>query len=182
MDMVHDFQKAFDEIKDNPVKDISTLFEVLKQHGPTPDKPVSWRWDVMRAVVADDLDYVKLVTTAELGFSYHDIKADIEEEPRVLKVSAMLLHTHIKTYKSLVDVVSIQKRVFGEAMFADIEAATIKFIDKLYTGLLTTHVIDGMTPLAFAQCMYKSYESEYSGTYYWPHIKATMDKVITQLT
>jgi hypothetical protein len=181
MDMVRDFEAAFKAIKDNPVKDITTLIAVLKKHSTTPDNPVSWRWDVMRSVVSDDLEYVKLVIAAELESIYVGVKSDIEEEPLVLKVSSMLLHTHIKQYKSLVDVVAIQKRIFGEAMFSSIETATISFIGKIYTDLLTKNILDGMTPLKFAQVMYSSYEHEYNDTYYWPHIKATMDKVITNL-
>lgn len=182
MDLVRDFETAFKAIKDIPVKDITPLIEVLKKHSTTPDKPVSYRWDVMRSVVSDDLEYVTLVTVAELESIYVGVKSDIEEEPLVLKVSSMLLYNHIKNYKSLVDVVGIQKRIFGEDMFSSIETATISFIDKIYTDLLTKNILDGMTPLRFAQVMYTNYEHEYNDTYYWPHIKATMDKVITKLS
>jgi hypothetical protein len=182
MDLVRDFEAAFKAIKDNPIKDVSELVVVLKKHGQDPDDSNTWRWDVMRSVVSDDLEYVKLITAVELEFIYVGVKADIEAEPLVLKVSSMLLHAHIKNYKALVDVVGIQKRIFGEDMFSSIETATISFIDKIYTDLLTKNILDGMTPLRFAQVMYTNYEHDYNDTYYWPHIKATMDKVITKLS
>lgn len=181
MDMVRDFQNTFDQIKGNPVKDISPLIDVLKKHAADTDKPDNLRWDVMRSVVSEDLDYVKLLTEAELVSIYIGVKADIESEPLVIKTSAMLLHAHIKHYKSLMDVVPIQKRVFGDELFAVIETATIRFIDKIYTDLLTKNIINGMVPLAFAQCMYNSYEQDYGDTYYWPHMKTTMDKVLVKL-
>lgn len=181
MDMVRDFQSTFDQIKDNPVKDVSPLIAVLKKHAADPSNADGLRWDVMRSVVSDDLDYVKLLTEAELESIYLGVKADIESEPQVIKVSAMLLHAHIKNYKSLMDVVPIQKRVLGDELFAVIEAATIRFIDKIYTDLLTKNIIDGMMPLVFAKLMYNNYEQDYGDTYYWPHMKNTMDKVLMTL-
>lgn len=71
MDLVQDFQAAFKLAQQQPEKNMTGLLVVLKQHGQDINDSETWRWDVMRAVVGDDLDYVKLVTTTtQLTMSY----------------------------------------------------------------------------------------------------------------
>lgn len=178
MDLVRDFEAAFKAIKDNPVKDVSELVVVLKKHGTDPDDSSTWRWDVMRAVVADDMDYVKMLTATGLKMGYEEQRKTLEEEPAVLKVTAMLLHAHYDKYHKLVDVVSIQKDVFGDVLFSQLEEATIAFLDRLLTNMLSSDNVHGMTHLDYAKYMYQSYASEYEGYHYWPHMKASMDKVM----
>lgn len=178
MDLVRDFEAAFNAIKDNPVKDVSELVAVIKKHGRDPNDSSTWRWDVMRSVVSDDMDYVKLVTAMDLKMCYEDQRKIIEKEPEVLKVTAMLLHAHYDNYHKLVDVVSIQKDVFGDVLFSKIEEATIAFLDRLVTKMVSSDNVHGMTHLDYAKYMYQSYASEYEDYYYWPHMKASMDKVM----
>lgn len=181
MDLVRDFEAAFKSIKDNPVKDVSELVAVIKKHGRDPNDSSTWRWDVMRAVVSDDLDYVKLVTETDLTMGYAQQREIIEKEPAILKMTAMLLHAHYEKYHKLVDVVSLQKTVFGEVLFSQIEDATIVFLDKLITKMLTDDNVHGMKQVDYANYMYNSYTSQYENYYYWPHIKASMDKAMTTI-
>lgn len=182
MDMVRGFQSAFNSIKDNPIKDITVLKEALKNYSEKKEDPTSWRWDVMRSVVSDDLDYVKLVTIGELEAYYNKSKETVSEHPYILDIIVMTLQAHYDKFKSLVDVVAVQQKVFGPELFSVIEEKTIVHINKMYPSLLTSYVRDGMTPLEYAKWMYKSYENEYKDYYFWPHMKVAMDKVITNLS
>lgn len=181
MDLVRDFESAFNAIKDNPVKDVSELVVVLKKHGKDQNDSSTWRWDVMRSVVADDMDYVKLVSATGLEMGYKEQRKDLESEPAVLKVTAMLLHSQYEKYHKLVDLISLQKTVFGDVLFSQIEEATIAVLDKLFTKMLTDPNAHGMNQLDYANYMYKSYASQYEDYYYWPHIKVTMDKAISTI-
>jgi hypothetical protein len=182
MDLVQDFQAAFKLAQQQPEKSMTDLLIVLKQHAQDINDCETWRWDVMRAVVGDDLDYVKLVTTTQLTMSYEQQRKTLEEEPAILNLTAMLLHAHYGKYHQLVDVVSIQKSVFGDELFSKIEAQTIAFLDKLLTKMLTSENVHDMSALDYANYLYKSYSVEYEQYYYWPHIKAIMDKAIASIS
>lgn len=182
MDLVQDFQAAFKLAQQQPEKNMTGLLVVLKQHGQDINDSETWRWDVMRAVVGDDLDYVKLVTTTQLTMSYEQQRKTLEEEPAILNMTAMLLHAHYGKYHQLVDVVSLQKNVFGEELFSKIEAQTIAFLDKLLTNMLTSDNVFDMSSQEYANYLYKSYAVDYEQYYYWPHMKAIMDKAIASIS
>jgi len=181
MDLVQDFQEAFNTIKKNPVKDISELVVVLKKHGQDPDNSSTWRWDVMRAVVEEDMDYVHLVTATELRYCYEEQKILLVQYPEVLKVTAMLLHTQYENYGAWLDVVAIQKEVFGPELFAIVEEKTIKFLDRHIASMLIDSNTRGKDRIDYANYYYKVYEQEYQNYHYWPHIKAVMDKTLASL-
>lgn len=182
MNIVRDFQKAFDQIKNDPVKSVESLIPVLREYSESPDDTTTLRWDVMRSVVSDDFDYLKLITVAELESRYLQMKTDIEKFPPVLNVVVMTLKSDYDNYKNIADVVDIQKRVFGETVFAAIEQQMKTFIHKHYTAMLTTHVCEGMSPLSFAKRMYEGYEYDYKNYYFWSDIKASMDEVLVKLS
>jgi hypothetical protein len=182
MDLVRDFEGVFKSIENDPVKDVSKLVDVIKKHGTDPDDSSTWRWDVMRAVVYDDLDYVKLVTAAELQFCYAEQKIVLQEVPEVINVTAMLLHTHYKNFHNLVDVVSIQKAAFGPELFAVIEEKTVKFLDRHITKMMTEGNTGGDTQLEYATDYYKMYVDEFKDYYYLSQIKDIMDRVILNLS
>lgn len=181
MDLVRDFQAAFKRAQQQSVKSMDELIPVLKQHGTDPEDSTTWRWDVMRAVVGEDMDYVKLVTAAELRHGYEHQKAVLQEHPEVLNVTVMLLHTQYENYGSLIDVVGIQKDVFGPELFALLEEKTIKFLDRHLASMLIDGNSLGKERLDYANHYYKVYENEYKNYHYWPHIKDTMDRVLLDL-
>jgi len=181
MDLVRDYQAAFNRAQQQPEKSMDELLPVIKQHGEDPEDPTTWRWDVMRAVVGEDMDYVKLVTATELRFDYEHQKAVLQEHPEVLNVTAMLLNTHYDNYKDLFDLVALQKEVFGPELFSLLEDKTIKFLDRLIGSMLIDENSHGKERLDYANHYYKVYENEYKNYYYWPHIKDTMDRVLADL-
>lgn len=182
MDLVQDFQAAFELAKQQPEKSMDGLLAVIKQHAQNINNSETWRWDVMRAVVGDDLEYVKLVTTTQLIMSYEQQRKLLEKEPVIINMTAMLLHAHYGKYHQLVDVVSLQKSVFGEELFSKIEDQTISFLDKLLTKTLTSENVFDMSAQEYANYLYKDYAVEYEQYYYWPHMKASMDKAIASIS
>lgn len=180
MDLVRDFEKAFDGIKNNPIKDVAILVEVIKKHAESDDSKL--RWDVMRSVVSEDIDYLKLITEAELEHVYAAKIEVIKELPAVLDIIVSGLHTHYETYKKLVDVTSIQKRVFGPDIFAQIEVAMAEFLDGHCTRMVADNPYCDKPPLEFAKDIYKMYAQDYKDYYFWPQMQGPMEKVIFNLS
>lgn len=181
MDLVRDFEAAFDGIKNNITKEVAPLVDVLKKHAGPDSDPSSWRWDVMRSVVSDDLDYVKLITTSELEHVFAQQKKDILEAPFILNVTVMFLHTTYYNFKNLVDAVSIQRRVFGDELFAQVEEQMAKFLERHCTKMVSENPFDHMSNLEFAEYMYKMYANDYKGYYFWPQMQSPMEKVLFSL-
>lgn len=181
MDLVRDFEATFNSIKDNPVKDVASLVEVVKKHSDNNSDPSSWRWDVMRSVVSADIDYVKLISIAELEHVFAQQKKDLLEVPFILNVTVMFLHTTYSNFKNLVDVVSIQQRVFGPELFAKVEKQMEKFLDKHCTTIISENPFEQMSNIDFAKYIYKTYAEDYKDYYFWPQMQGPMEKVMFSL-
>ncbi len=180
MDLVRDFDSVFNSIKDNPVKDVKPLVDVIKKHSEN-QKPSSWRWDVMRSVVMDDIEYIKLVTTAELEHVFEEQKSDFLKVPYIINLMVMFLHTSYYNYKNLVDVIEINRRIMGEEIFEKIEEQMSDFLDLHYSNAVLGNHFENMSDLDFAKYIYKMYEEDYKNYYFWPQMKVAMERVISTL-
>lgn len=125
--------------------------------------------------------------TAKLESLYAEKKSLIQNAPVASKVFmigmiAMLLTSHYDRYKDMLDIFSIQKKVFGDEIFSQIEQVTIQQLKSLYTLILNSDPDSGYSKLAYAQRIYSTYELEYADYHYWPHMKEAMLAVIEQLS
>lgn len=125
--------------------------------------------------------------TAKLEALYAEKKSLIQNAPVASKVFmigmiAMLLTSHYDRYKDMLDIFSIQKKVFGDEIFSQIEQVTIQQLKSLYTLILNSDPDSGYSKLAYAQRIYATYELEYANYHYWPHMKEAMLAVIEKLS
>lgn len=125
--------------------------------------------------------------TAKLEALYAEKRAAIENahvssKSFMIAMIAMLLTSHYDRYKDMLDIFSIQKKVFGDEIFSQIEQATIQQLKSLYTLMLNDEPYIGYGQLAYAQRLYATYELDYANYHYWPHMKEAMLAVIDELS
>lgn len=175
MNFVKQLSDKFEELKASNSKDISYLIAILRSAAKDDD---SLRWDVLVSVVSSDPEYVRLVTVAELEYTYTKMKNSIIECPQILDIIVMNLHADYASHKSVLNSIEIQKRVFGEEIFSKIETATKEWLTEHYHRMLTTNLPVGMNEKDFIGIMGKIYEADYRDYHYWPTIQSVISNVL----
>lgn len=177
MDIIIELKKANKTYKST--NDFNIFIETLKNESPDKVNPYTWRWDVLKSIVSENKKLLSLVISEELSACYSHFKKSSSDVcfPSLIGTAVMGFHSEYKLYKDYVDVVQIQKDVFGSELFSKIEAETKNFLYGHYSRILTNYIPDGFTQVSFIDFMYKTHKVEFKNYYYW----STIESVYTDL-
>ncbi len=177
MDIVIELEKAYKTYKST--KDFNIFIEALKNESTDKVDPSSWRWDVLKAIVSGNKKLLSLVISEELSACYSHFKKSSSDVcfQSLIRIAVMAFHSHYKLYKDYVDVVQIQKDVFGPDLFSKIEVETKDFLYGHYSRVLTKYIPDGFTQISYIDFMYKKDKKDFENYYYW----STIESVYTDL-
>ena len=181
MDIVIELEKANKTYKST--NDFNIFIETLKNESTDKVDPSRWRWDVLKSIVSEDKELLSLVISEELSARYSHFKKSSSDVcfPSLIRIAVMAFHSHYKLYKDYVDVVQIQKDVFGSEIFAQIETAMNSFLYEHYSLILTKYIPDGFTQVSFIDFMYKTDKLEFKNYYYWSTIESVYDDLKNSL-
>lgn len=177
MDIVIELEKAHTEYKET--NDFNIFIEALTNESHDKINPYTWRWDVLKSIVSEDKELLSLVISKELAASYSHLKKSSSKVffPSLLEIAVMGFHEEYKLYKDYVDIIQIQKDVFGSEIFAQIETAMNSFLYDHYLRLLTNHIPDGFTQQSYIDFKYKTHKKDFENYHYW----STIESVYTDL-